>query len=127
MLDPKVSECKGKLFGLVSLIFLSGMVVGAFTMNLAERYWLRPKPLVLTEAEKEMALQHFYRELELNEAQARAIEDILDEFIMQQADLMVRFKTSRLSGHDRIVQILNEEQRKRFKKVLSELNSQRKD
>lgn len=127
MLDPKVAGCKGKLLGMVGLIFVSGMVAGAFTMSLAERYWLRPKPLVLDQSEKEMAVQHFNQELDLNEAQARAIEEILDEFIMQQADLMAQFKTSRLSGHDRILEILNEEQRQRFKKVLAELANHQKD
>ena len=79
--------------------------------------------------EKQMAVQHFYRELDLNEDQARAIEAILDEFIMQQADLMDRYRNTRLSGHDRILQILNDDQKKRFKKVLSELQNQtqRKD
>jgi len=127
MLDPRIAGCKGKLFGMVAVIFISGMIAGAFTTKLVDRYTDRPKSLVLEEGDKEMALQHFYRELELNEAQARALEDVLDEFIMQQADLMAQFKTSRLSGHDRILQILNEDQRKRFKKVLQELNNQRKD
>ncbi len=125
MVDPRVSGCKGKLAGMVGLIFFCGMATGALTMNLADRYWLRPPAPVLTEAEKEFAVQHFSRELELDAQQAKAMEDILDEFIMQQANLMAEFKSSRTSGHDRIIQILNEEQRKRLSKVLSEMSNKR--
>jgi len=128
MLDPKTAGCRGKLFGMVAFIFASGMLAGAFTMSLVERYyWLRPKPSVLSEAGKAMAVQHFCRELALNESQTKAIENILDEFIMQQADLLARYRSTRLSGHDRILEILNEDQRRRFKKILGELQNQRKD
>lgn len=124
MLDP---ACKRKLYGMVALIFASGMIAGGFTMNLVDRYWLRPQSSFLSEAEKAMAVQHFSQELELNAAQAKAIDDILDEFIMQQANLMAEFRSSRVLGHDRILQVLNEDQRKRFKKVLSELGNRRRD
>jgi uncharacterized membrane protein YciS (DUF1049 family) len=127
MLDPKVAGCKGKLAGLVAIIFVSGMAAGALTMNLAERHWLRSRDAVLTEAEKEMALQHLSQELDLNPEQAKAIEAILDEFIMQQANLLAEFKNSRMTGHEQILRVLNEDQRKRFQKVLSEINSKRRD
>jgi hypothetical protein len=37
---------------------------------------------------------------------------------------MSRYRTSRTSGHDRLYQVLNEEQRKRLKKVLEGLQTQ---
>ena len=126
MLDPRNPACKLKLFGMVTFIFACGFATGAFSWSLVQRH-PRPQPLILSEEDKPAALDHFYRELELDEQQARAIESILDEFIMQQADIMSRYRTSRSSGHDRIYQILNDDQRKRFKKVLDELNTQRKD
>jgi t-SNARE complex subunit (syntaxin) len=122
-----MESCKGKLAGFVALIFVSGMAVGAVATKLADRYAHPPHALTLSEDEMATAVQHLHQELELNEEQARAVEAILDEFIMQQADLMSQFRTSRLSGHDRLLQILNEDQRQRFQKVLSELEQQRKD
>ncbi len=122
-----MSDCKGKLFGMVSLIFVSGMLGGAVTVKLAERYWWPQPTLVLQPEEKQVAVDHFARELSLDEAQARAIEAILDELIMQQADLMAQFRTTRVSSQDRIHQILNEEQRRRFQGVLSELSTRRQD
>ena len=127
MVDPKIAACKGKLLGLVSLIFVSGMAVGALTMHLADRHIVATQKALLDEAEKEMAVQHLSQELELNAEQAKALEDILDEFIMQQANLMAEFRSSRISGHDSILRILNEDQRKRFQKVLDELNNKRRD
>ena len=127
MLDPKAAGCKGKLVGMVTLIFVSGMAVGALTMHLAERHRVDSERAALSAAEKEMAVQHFSRELELNAEQAKAVEDILDEFIMQQANLMAEFNNTRASGHDRILRILNQDQQKRLKKVVSELGNKRQD
>ncbi len=124
MLDPRDSTCKVKLFGMVAFIFVCGMVTGAFTWHVAQRRWFPPKASILHAEDKTAAMDHFNRELELSEQQARAVESILDEFIMEQADLMARYHTSRTSGHERLNQVLNEEQRKRLKKVLDELNTQ---
>ena len=127
MLDPRFAYCKGKCVALLSLIFFSGMVAGGFSLKLAERYWLHPASLSLNDAQKVLAVQHLSQELELNEVQARAIENILDEFIMEQANLMAEFRNSRLSGHDQIIQVLNQDQRRRYQKVVSELNNRRRD
>ncbi len=124
MVHPRMDDCKGKLAGMVAVIFLTGMASGALTMSLVERYWLRPRAL---ELERQVALEHFRGELELNEQQARAVEAIVDELLMQQADLMEQFRNRRISGQDRLFQVLNEEQRKRLKKVLDEMNTQRQD
>ncbi len=73
MLDPKFASCKGKCAALLSLIFLSGMVAGAFSLKLAERYWLRPEAtLSLNGQDKVLAVQHLSRELELDDAQGFA-------------------------------------------------------
>ena len=124
MLDPKLSGHKGKLFGFVAVVFLTGMVAGALTTKLADRYFAEPDGL---KQEKQVALQHLSEELDLTEEQARAVEAILDEFIMQQADLINTFNSSRLSGHDRIIEVLNDDQRRRFQEVLTELNTRRRD
>ncbi len=124
MTDPQVAGCKGKLAGFVFLIFVCGMAVGGVGMRLYDKHESVAWDLA---QEKQMAVEHFTQELDLNQEQARAIEAILDEFIMQQADLMAQFRTSRLSGHDRILQILNDDQRQRFQQVLSELQTKRHD
>jgi hypothetical protein len=124
MVDPTDRTCKVKLFGMVAFIFVCGMASGAFTWHVAQRRWFPPKAPVLSAEDKSVAMDHFNRELELSEQQARAVESILDEFIMEQADLMARFRTSRTSGHQRLNEVLNESQRKRLKKVLEELNTQ---
>ncbi|MBI3665057.1 MAG: hypothetical protein HY236_02345 [Acidobacteria bacterium] len=128
MLDPKLASCKGKCIALITLIFASGMAAGAFGLELAERYWLRPgTTLSLNGPDKVLAVQHLSHELDLDETQARAIENILDELIMEQANLMAEFKNSRLTSHKQIIQVLNEDQRKRYQKIVSELNSRQRD
>ena len=127
MLDPKFASCKGKVFGMVTLIFVSGVAVGGLGMHLIDRHLSATQDTVLSQAEKQMAVQHFSQELDLNAEQAKAVEDILDEFIMQQAELMQQFQNTRISGHDRILRILNGDQQKRLKKVLDELGTKRQD
>ena len=126
MLDSRDPVCKVKLVGMVAFIFLSGVAAGGFGWEVARRTWFRPAlpAAILSTEAKIPVLDHFSRELDLTEHQTRAIESILDEFIMEQADIMSRFRTSRASGHDRIYQVLNAEQRKRLRKVLEELNNQ---
>jgi hypothetical protein len=124
VLDSRDSVCKVKLFSMVGLIFVSGMVTGAFSWNFAQKRWFPPKAPVLTSQGKAAALKHFNQELDLTEQQAQAIESILDQFIMEQAELMSRYQTSRVSSHDRLYQVLNEEQRKRLRKILDELSNQ---
>ena len=124
MLDSKDPACKVKLFSMVAFIFVSGVVTGAFSWEVARRTWFPPKPPALIAEDKAAAMEHFDREFELSEQQARDLESVLDAFIMEQAELMARYRTSRTSGHERINQILNEEQRKRLKKTLDELNTQ---
>jgi hypothetical protein len=124
MLATKDPACKFKLLGMVAFIFTCGMVTGALTWHVVGRRLLPPKPPVLSAEDKAAAMEHFARELELTEQQALAIESILDEFIMEQADILARYRTSRTSGHDRLYQVLNEEQRKRLRKVLEEINTQ---
>jgi len=129
-MDSRAEDCKGKLFGLVGLIFFAGLVAGGFATHLAHRLWIEPKLVsaaVLDAGEKAAAIEHFNRELELSQAQAQAIEAILDEFIMQQADMVARYQTTRQSGQSRILEILNDDQRRRFQQVLNEINQRRKD
>ena len=126
MVDPKVAGCKGKLAGLVAFIFFSGVAMGGFTMILAERYWLQPRRQALEKAEEQVALEHLSTELRLNDLQTRQVEEILDQVIMEHADMMAQFRTNRLHGHDRIMKILNEEQRKRFDQVLTEIGNQQR-
>jgi hypothetical protein len=73
-----------------------------------------------------VALQHLSVELRLNDVQTQQVEEILDQIIMEHADMMAQFRTNRLHGHDRIMKILNEEQRKRFDQVLTEIGNQQR-
>lgn len=128
MLDPRVAGCKGRLIAILALIFVSGAVAGGLTMHLVDHRLLKPQVLTLNEAEKDLAVQHFSQELDLNPEQSKAIEAILDEFIMEQANLMQEMQNSRSTGHEQILRILNDDQRRRFQKVLSELgNDKRRD
>jgi hypothetical protein len=124
MLETRDPGCKVKLFGMVTFLFVCGMAAGAFGWHVTHTRWFCKPATALSAEDKAAALEQFHRELELTEQQAQAVESILDQFIMEQAELMARFRTSRISGQERLNQVLTEDQRRRLKKMLGEGNTQ---
>lgn len=123
-MDPQVASCKGKFYAILAFVFVVGLVAGGLTEHLFER---RPRNLALGIAEKDASLQHLSEELALSPEQARTIEGILDECIMQQADLLSQFRKNRANINDKILQVLNDDQRQRYRKVIAELGTKRKE
>jgi DNA-directed RNA polymerase sigma subunit (sigma70/sigma32) len=94
------------------LVFLCGAVVGALAFNLGAHKRLHREPFWST-AGKEAAMQHVKRELDLTPGQAEQMESILDDF--------AKYYTTVLSdGKSRIMQILNDDQKKKFEQMVSE-------
>ncbi len=109
---------------LLSLVFLCGAVSGALVFRLAfgapsqakvGSYW--------KDGGREISLQRFKKELNLNAAQADEIESVLDDFVMYYQMLQSQMEEVRGNGKSRIVQTLNPEQRQKFERMLDEMQS----
>jgi hypothetical protein len=74
---------------------------------------------------KEMSLQRFKRELDLTPAQAEQLETVLDDFFMYYHTLQAQLDDVRASGKKRILRILNEDQKRRFEKIMTETGAKR--
>ena len=94
------------------LVFLCGAVAGALAMNLGVHTKLH-QPTFDTPSGKAHNFEHLRKELNLSPAQAEQMRSILNDF-------WDYYRTVLSDGKVRVEQILNEEQRRKFEKLLQE-------
>jgi hypothetical protein len=100
----------------LTLVFLCGAVVGAVAMNLGAHERLH-KSAFWTDAGKSAYLDHIKKELDLTPVQAEQMDSILDDFSKYYRNVLA-------DGKSRIMQILNDDQRRKFEKILAERQRQ---
>src|SRR6476620_8408236 len=94
------------------LVFFCGCVVGALAFNLGTHKRMHREPS-WTPSGKDAAVARVKKELELTPVQVEQMESILDDF--------AKYYTTVLSdGKSRIMQILDDGQKKKFERLLSE-------
>ncbi len=107
------------------MVFLSGALAGALTMRagLHERmhrasasYWKDDKTTFSYDLLK--------KELNLTPDQSERLKTILDDFVKYHEDLQAQIEDVRATGKNRIVQILNPQQRQRFEQLSNQLKAQ---
>lgn len=96
----------------LAVVFLCGGVVGAVVFDLTAHRNV-PRAPFWTDAGKSVYLERVTRDLDLTPAQTEQMETILDDFAKY-------YRTVLSDGKSRIFQILNEEQKRKFEKVLQE-------
>ena len=94
------------------LVFFCGIVLGALAFSLGGHKRLHREPF-WSSSGKDATVQRVKKELDLTPVQVEQMETILDDF--------AKYYTTVLSdGKSRIMQILNDEQKKKFEKMLAE-------
>jgi hypothetical protein len=105
------------------LVFLGGATLGMVTMTLGAHRWMhQTSGLTWKESDKEISLQRFKRELDLTPAQAEQLESVLDDFFMYYHTLQAQLDDVRASGKKRILRILNDDQKRKFERIMAELH-----
>lgn len=106
-------------------VFLCGAAAGAVAMKLTvspERHrggpWWK-------EGAREISLQKFKKELALNPGQAEEMERVLDDFMMYYQTLQAQMEDVRATGKQRILKLLDDDQKLRFKKMIGELQQKK--
>ena len=89
-------------------------------MKLAARNAARERALIRLDNKKEV-LARFQKDLDLNQQQVEKIEIVLDDFMKYVHDLQAQMDETRAHGKEQIRRILNDEQKKRFEKMVAEL------
>lgn len=123
MSDNRMTWQNPRILSILLLVFVCGAMAGAVTMRLGFSQPLRRSQSYWKEGGKEISLDRFRRELSLNEEQARQMETVLNDFVMYYQSLQEQMNDVRAQGKFRITQILNEEQRQKFNRMISDLQT----
>jgi len=97
----------------ITLVFLSGAIAGAVAMNLGAHKWMHRSVPFYTEGGKDVWLQRWKRDLKLTPEQSQEMAVILDDFGMYYRNVLS-------DGKARILRILDDDQKRRFDKLLEE-------
>jgi hypothetical protein len=94
------------------LVFLCGAVLGALAFNLGAHKRMHREPF-WSATGKAAAVARVKKELDLNTVQVEQMETILDDFAKY-------YTTVLTDGKSRIMQILTDDQKKKFERLLEE-------
>lgn len=117
-MDHRTTWQNPRILCILLLVFLCGATAGALTVKLG--FGARRAPF-WNEGGKDISIERFRRELNLTPDQTRQMEVVLNDFVMYYQTLQEQMNEVRASGKVRIKQILNEEQREKFSKMIGEL------
>ena len=123
MTDSRMTWQNPRILSILLLVFVCGAMAGAVTMRLGFSQTFRRPQSYWKEGGKEISLDRFRRELSLNDEQTRQMETVLNDFVMYYQSLQEQMNVVRAQGKFRITQILNEEQRQKFNRMMSDLQT----
>ncbi|MFN7935158.1 MAG: hypothetical protein U0R19_17640 [Bryobacteraceae bacterium] len=123
MTDSRMTWQNPRILSILLLVFVCGAMAGAVTMRLGFSQSFRRPQSYWKEGGKEISLDRFRRELSLNDEQTRQMETVLNDFVMYYQSLQEQMNDVRAQGKFRITQILNEEQRQKFNRMMSDLQT----
>jgi hypothetical protein len=104
------------------VVFLCGASAGMVVLRVAQHNWTRSQSQpAWKEGGKQASLDHFRKELNLTPAQTEQLETILDDFFTYYHTLQAQLDDVRLSGRQRILRILDDGQKKKFEKLMNEM------
>ena len=104
-------------------VFLSGAVAGAITMKLGFPQERHPGGPYWKDETRDISLQKFKKDLDLTPDQTKQMETVLDDFMTYYQYLQAQMDDVRATGKTRILQILRDDQKQKFQKMIGGLQS----
>jgi Spy/CpxP family protein refolding chaperone len=124
------SACNPKVAGTLAMVFLAGAAVGALTMQMGLHERLHRTvsaatlPVVRKAPSNDAMIQRFKTELNLSADQTDKIAMVLADYREYYHSLEDQLEDVRSTGKSRIMQILDEQQRAKFEKIMGDLQPQ---
>ena len=116
MTTHRTSWSNPKVLAAVLLVFLCGAAFGALALRLTTR-----TPSRATGPDSvAKSVARFQQELNLSSEQAGKLEIILDDYMKYMHDLQSQMDDVRVHGKEMVLKILNEDQRKKFEKLIAD-------
>lgn len=114
-----------RAFGMVAAVFAIGVASGALAIHLYEGQLHKPAVISIDyEEDSDHALEEMSRELNLDDSQRSRVQAILDECIMQEADLLMQVRSIQQGGRLRILEVLEPEQKAHFDSIFLQTSSE---
>lgn len=123
MTGNRMSWQNPKILSILLLVFLSGALAGAVSVRYGFISSVRRGISSWREGGKEISLERFRRELNLNPEQTKQMEVVLSDFVNYYQMLQEQMNEVRSSGKSRILQILDDKQKQKFERMLSDLQA----
>jgi hypothetical protein len=120
-----VSWRSGRLLTAIFLIFLSGALVGVLASRFGMRASQDPPASYYTIDGQKIAVGQLAKELDLTPVQTQQLTTILDDFVMYVQMLQSQMDDVRANGKARILSILDEKQKSKFEKMMSNMQARR--
>jgi hypothetical protein len=106
------------------LVFICGASLGMLVMSLGVHGgWSRGNPPAWKVDGKQVTLEHLKQDLDLTPAQAEQLETVLDDFFMYYHTLQAQLDDVRATGKNRILRLLDEQQKRKFEKLTASLQT----
>jgi hypothetical protein len=106
------------------LVFLCGATVGGLAMRAGLHDVIHRAGSDWKETTgKQAVLERFKKELNLSPSQAQQMETVLDDFMTYYQTLQSQMDEVRASGKDRIMRILSDDQKRKFDRMIGELQT----
>lgn len=116
----------------LTVVFLCGASAGMLLMAMGAHRWMHRtfdpqySQLYWDDTGKAVSLQQLKKELNLTADQVTQLELVLDDFSTYCHTLKAQFDDVRASGKERIMRILNDGQKRKFEKIVSDKQDRRR-
>lgn len=118
MTMARSESCTTKAWAILLVVFLGGVASGVLVQRAIAPATAPEVAGANSQMEPAEAVEHLESELSLTQDQTQQVRGILDECIMQEADLMKQIEMIKTQGRERIAQVLDEPQRTKFQTML---------
>jgi Spy/CpxP family protein refolding chaperone len=111
-----------KVLTTLLLVFIAGAFAGALSMRLGLHERMHHSASTLNNPNtSKVFLERCTKELNLTPEQARQMSLILDDYKQYYQSVQDQFDEVRSTGKNRILQVLDDQQKQKFEKILSEM------
>lgn len=124
MTDHRITWQNPRILCILLLVFLCGATAGALAMRLGFTSSTRKLGPAWSDGANAISIDRFRRELSLSSDQSRQMETILNDFMMYYQQVRDQLDSVRADGKSKILEILNDEQKQKFLRMLNETKQQ---